>query len=477
MNYEEWSKKVEDNGAELSNEYFNMQVGLPYSEQKIHKLEKKGEELSKYFLDHFKEPEEVYRSSVAGVAGGKTYKLLLTLQDIRKTDVKSEKHKFRNQPVTWTTWRQFVVSADDNTRQEVYDEFIRLVPKISPQIKEFFSTSKTIFEQHNLTPLQNYLLNHKTSYEKITNFLTKLRDGIKKKYLSDYTNEVQRMLGRPPKYYDDLYFMRNVIFNDLVGKFKGANPLECVKKTLMNLGLDPSKIHVDDADRPNKYPSPFCSSPRVPQDVRISYKAENPLNDTRSIYHEMGHAIHETHVDPKLPYHERYLYSMGLAETFSQFIESLVANKTYLVEELKLDPELAEEYVRRIKVMELMTVAFYTGNSLFNLKMWHENVPFEKLDELYAKEQKQSMNLQIPGAYWQLHHILPESLLYVPSYLLSQANVCEMLEKCQEIDGERWWNNKKAGKYIISLMKPGTKSPMSDFSNVKPEKLIKELIS
>ncbi|MBI4919196.1 hypothetical protein HY837_04645 [archaeon] len=473
MNYEEWSKKAEDNNSLLSNEYFNMQVGLTYSEEKIHELEKKSEELAVYFLKNWKEPEEVYSSCVGAISSARTVKSLLKLHDLRKTEIISSKHKFKSQPVNWGTWRQFVVNAEDKARKEVFDEFIQLTTKISPLIKDRFEKSAEIFEEYNLDPLKDYLMEHKISLENLKEFLVDLRDGVKKRYLEVFSETTQKLLKREPKYYDDLYFMRNVIYNDLVNKFKNINPMNHVKKTFVKLNLDPSKIIVDEIDRPNKYPSPFCSMVRIPTDIRVSYKAENPLNDIKSVYHEMGHAIHGTYIKSDLPYENRCLHSMGLAETFSTFFESLASNKLYLMEELNLSEELADQYINRSKTIKFITLAFYAGNSLFKMRMWNEKIPFEKLNDIYHQEIKKSMNLEIPGEYWQLHHILPESLMYVPSYLLAYANVCEMKEKCEELGGKRWWNNKKAGEYILNVMELGNKSPLADFSKIKPDKLIK----
>jgi len=475
MNYKEWTKKAEDNYAELSDEYFKMQVGLPFSEKKIHELEEKSAKIAKEFINNFTKPEEVYRTAVSAISSAATVKLTLKLSELKKTQIKSETQKFREQPVNWNTWRQFVVNANDQERKTVYDEFVKLTPKIAGLTQDFFETSKKIFQEHNQTILNTYLTSHNINYEHAIEFLTKLRDGIKEKYWEEFKKETNRILGRDPQYYDDLYFMRNVIYNDLADKFGNINALEGIKKTAKQLGFNTSIIHIDDVDRADKSPSPFCSAIRVPEDVRISYKAENPLNDTKSIYHEMGHAIHETHIQANLPYEDRYVLSMGLAETFSQFFESLISNEIYLKEELGLDEKLAKEYVRRIKVMRLITFAFYAGNSLFKLKMYHNNVPFEKLNELYTEEQKQSMNMNIPGEYWLLHHILPEYLLYVPSYLFAYANVEEMKTNCVELGGERWWHSKKAGEYLKNLIQPGAKSLMSDFSKITPDKLIKTM--
>ncbi len=475
MKYEEWTKKAEDNTSLLSHEYFNMQVGLDYSEEKIHELEKKSEELAVYFLKNWKKPEEVYSSCVGAISSARTVKELLKLHDLRKTEIKSSKHNFKGQPVNWGTWRQFVITAEDKARKEVFDEFIKLTLKISPLIKSRFEKSAEIFEEYHLDPLQDYLTEHKISLESLKEFLETLRDGVKKRYSEVFEDTTQKLLKRGPEYYDDLYFMRNIIYNDLAHKFKNVHPMNHVKKTFIKLNLDPSQIKIDDTDRHNKYPSPFCSMVKIPGDIRVSYKAENPLNDIKSVYHEMGHAIHGTYIKGDLPYENRCLHSMGLAETFSTFFESLASNKVYLMEELGLSEELADEYIKRSKTIKFITLTFYAGNSLFKMKMWNEKIPFEKLNDVYHKEIKKSMDLEIPGEYWQLHHILPEALMYVPSYLLAYANVCEMKEKCEELGGKRWWNDKKAGEYILNVMSPGNQSPLADFSKTKPDKLIKEM--
>ena len=244
---------------------------------------------------------------------------------------------------------------------------------------------------------------------------------------------------------------------------------------MKQMGLNPSKIKIDKKDRPKKYASPFCMALKIPQDVRISFKAENPLNDANSIYHEMGHAIHFSSIKKQLPYWKRICISNGLAETFSIFFEGILTEYDYMIEELKLPKEYAKEIIRRKNFLQLFGAAFYTGNSLFRIAYWHENMKFKNCNKRYAKELKKSMGMKIPGAYWQLHHILPSRLMYVPSYMLAEIQQFKIKQNLREKYGQKWWKSKKAGKEILNLMSKGADSEAGDFSGLT-KKDIKEYV-
>ena len=267
-----WCDEAEKTNVLLGKEYFNMQVGLKYSEKKIGKLEKKNEKSAEEFLQKFKEPRLLYNACIGSVASSKTYKLNLQLHELRKTKIKSEKQKFNNKPVCWTTWRQFSTSASDKARKEVFDEFIKQVPRISPVIKEKFEVSAKIYDSYGTDPLQDYLEEHKISSEHLKNVLLQLREGLKDKFSEEFNYYTQKFLKREPKYYDDFYYMRNIVYHDLIKEFGKINGLDHCKKTMIQLGLNPQEIKIDDKDRPKKYPSPFASFIKIPTDIRVSYK-------------------------------------------------------------------------------------------------------------------------------------------------------------------------------------------------------------
>ncbi len=121
------------------------------------------------------------------------------------------------------------------------------------------------------------------------------------------------LIGKDPEYYDDFYFFRNRIFRGIEKYFLKINPVITVKKTLKSIGFDFSRIHFDTYDRPSKYPSPICFFVKIPDDIRVLYKSESPYFNLQSCYHETGHAIHASSIDPELNYWEKYKFSMGVS--------------------------------------------------------------------------------------------------------------------------------------------------------------------
>lgn len=197
------------------------------------------------------------------------------------------------------------------------------------------------------------------------------------------------------------------------------------------------------------------------------------MNDTVSIFHEYGHAIHASNISADVKYWKKYTMSNAFAESFSTFFEHLISNKLFLTDRFKLSDDVASEIVDRVNFIGLFAIAFYCANSLFKIDYWKKNLTMDQADKTYAKYLKQCMGMKVPGQYWQLHHIMPESLLYVPAYLLAMI-------KAQEVENEMllrydndWWNNKKSHEYMLKIIKPGTDSEINDFNKLKPKLLMR----
>jgi oligoendopeptidase F len=466
LTLKQWCDKVEKIEQKLGKEYWNLEVGLKYNKTKIKKYETELNKLAEYFLENFNEPEILVDANIGAVASTKTFQLSLKFKEERHKKIKSKKHKIKGKPVTWDTWRQFVTTATNKQRKQIYDEFIALTPKIGSIIKEKFEKNKQIYNSYGTNPLKLYSKEHELTTKQLINIITILRNKVKRPFIKQFQYYSKKILNKKPEYYDDLYYVRNAIFHDMIGGFKGIDPIKQIKKTMKEMGLNPNKIKVDQVDRPKKYASPFCMAIKIPQDVRISFKPENPLNDANSIYHEFGHAIHFSVIKKQLPLWTKTIISNGLAETFSTFFEHIMTEYDYLVEEFNLQPEYAKELINRIKFMKTFGAAFYTGNSLFRIAYWKENLKFKNCNKRYAKELKKSMGMKIPGAYWQLHHILPESMMYVPSYMLAEIQQNKIKRHLRKKYGNHWWKNKKAGKDMLKLMNTGADSEAGDFSKL-----------
>jgi Zn-dependent M32 family carboxypeptidase len=186
----------------------------------------------------------------------------------------------------------------------------------------------------------------------------------KKPFQETLSTISRKVLGREAEYYDDFYFFRNRVYADLEKEFVNVNPPEKVGRTLTSMRFNLSPIHFDTEDRKNKYPSPICFFVKVPQDIRVLYKSESPYFDLQGCYHEMGHAIHASSINPQAEYWNRYSFSMGIAEIFSIFLERLTKNRKYLSLLGICDESILEEIDMRNKFMDLFFVTFYTANSL-----------------------------------------------------------------------------------------------------------------
>ncbi len=271
-----------------------------------------------------------------------------------------------------------------------------------------------------MDPAPPYLEHENISYDKLVRVIESVGQKTRKPFREALMDIGKRVLGREPEYYDDFYFFRNKIFSDIASNFSVIDPVAEVKRILTNMQFDLSKIHFDTQDRKNKYPSPICFFVRIPNDIRILYKRESPYFDFQARFHETGHAMHISSVDANNQYWDNYKIPMGTAEIFSMFLENLTKNSNYLRTVIGSgNDNVVNKLISRNKFMDLFFVTFYTANSLMKLQYWKENLSIDQACKLYSRLIKEYTSFEISGEYWLLHHILPENILYVPSYLLA----------------------------------------------------------
>jgi hypothetical protein len=295
----------------------------------------------------------------------------------------------------------------------------------------------------------------------------------------EYLSEISKKLfNKEPEYYDDFYFYRNKVYSKIENDFSSINPVELIKKVLENLDFDLSRIHFDTEDRNNKYISPICFFVKIPEDIRILYKNESPYFDFQACFHESGHAAHASSVDKDIEYWNKYYMPEGITEVFSIFFERLTKNNDFLAEsELNINKETIDKLNYLNKFMELYFITFYVTNSLMKLEYWQKNLTIEQASELYSKLLKEYTGIEMPGEYWLLHHILPESIMYVPSYLIAAVRASELETFLKYKFGSKWWKEKNAGKELKEIMSPGAKINLNHFSKFDSNLYMKEIVS
>jgi hypothetical protein len=175
---------------------------------------------------------------------------------------------------------------------------------------------------------------------------------------------------------------------------------------------------------------------------------------------------------------DKYRFPMGIAEAFSIFLEKLTKNTGYLSSALShpiKDQNTLNKLTSKNRFMELFFVTFYAANSLMKLEYWKENLSIDKASKLYARLIKEYTGFEIPGEYWLLHHILPESIMYVPIYLIAAVRAAELDFFISNKHGDKWWTEKEAGKDLRGIMSPGAKMDLSIFSKLDSNIFLQKL--
>jgi oligoendopeptidase F len=490
MNLEQWCELDELIYVSQTDEEYKHYAGLNYNEKIIERLAEMKISNSQIFIDFFSQPKSLLLGAIEDIAYSGTKKLELELHRIRNTKIASSRHMLNGSPVNWSTWRQFdSVEKNPENRKEVFDEFIEKTKHISPIIENRFSQIKQVYAENGyikddnemnneLDPISAYLEQENISYEKLIDLVKSMGQRAKKPFRDALTDIGKTVLGKEPEYYDDFYFFRNKIYSDIDSNFLAIDPLREVKNILVNMEFDLSKIYFDTEDRRNKYPSPICFFVKIPNDIRILYKRESPYFDLQACFHETGHAMHASSVDAKNNYWDKYRIPMGIAEIFSTFLERLTKNSSYILSLSSLNEKnqsMISKLISKTHFMELFFVTFYAANSLMKLAYWKENLSIHQACELYSKLIKEYTGFEIPGEYWLLHHILPESIMYVPSYLLAAVRAAELEIYIRNKYGDKWWKEKQPGKDLREIMKPGARIDLPRFSKLDSNIFLKEI--
>lgn len=462
----------------LEGERANQYAGKPYSPEAMEKSSGEIEEISQQILQEF--PPEKLPSSLF-------FALISMANQSRYTELENEIYRLRNEAVkvevegeviNLSNWRRFNAQNLSNfdLRKKVFDGLMEKAHALTPVLHERFSLSRKLYSQYKLDPLKTYIVEERISLLRLKELVETLALKAKPIFLEMGDRYIREILGKPLEYYDDMYVFRSFIFSP-VDPFFRFNFEEKLLPLFHNLGFDTERIQIDGEARPGKHASPVCFAVQVPKDVRVLYQPTSPVSDYMSFSHEMGHALHFSHIDPSRSFWDRYFIANGIAEIFSTLFEGLSITPGFMIEEIGVDKKAGFELFKRNQFMQLYFLVFYGVNSILKIKFWEDGLSMEQADQVYAEYAERFMGLPLPGIYWQTHHVASMFDMYTPSYLLAQIRMEEMVKKLEENFGGKWWKNPDSGDYIKGYMIPGGGINLKDFSCLNEEAFWRKIIS
>jgi len=463
-----WARRAESLIVGKNHEYFRQDVGLKINKKHLAKLERESLEHSEFFLTRFgREPRPLFMMAVDTIGLAKTYRLLLKFYETRINRIASRKYRLSNRPVNWGSWRQFAATTDDSAaRKELFDDFINKSEVLVPIIGERFTDYAKAVSDYGTDALSIYLENEAITCQDLTTFIDGLGSRLRPTFRRSLEHYSKEILGRDAEYYDDFYFFRSRIFRDYAHSFPARDSISRIVRTMKVMGLDAARVKVDDADRKGKNASAFCAAIRVPTDVRISYRRSNPLEDFTGVFHEFGHAVHFSSIDPHESFWNKYYISNGVAETFSLLFEGLMHDGLYLKSELGLSESMTSDLLERFRFNELYFATFYSANAMMKVRYWRDGLSLDGATKLYSDLTETYMGIRYPGEYWRLHHVMPDAILYSPSYLIAAVRAHELREALRSKFGEKYWRERHAGRFLLDLMRVGQGIRLDSFSRL-----------
>ncbi|MFX0113999.1 MAG: hypothetical protein ACFFB3_05595 [Candidatus Hodarchaeota archaeon] len=468
--FEVLCQQWENERIKVSQEVYNQYAGFTVDENKRQKAAQETIQIAEKVLEQKEElPERLKLLAISAISYARSLPLRDALNTKRIETITHPEYRVAttDTAVNWTNWRQFNANSQTGERKAVYDEFLAKAIELKETVQTILQEGASIYQKFGSDPLSAYLYMENIGYDELHTLLLNLGEKTKSDFLDASEIYAKEVLEKEQlEYFDDMYLMRGKIYKSLNQHFKGIDdPLAFTLSHLHSMGFDTSRVAVDGEDRPGKHPSAICFSIQVPSDARILFKKLNPFSDLESVLHEFGHGLHGTAGSRDQPFWQRYSISAAEAETFSIWCESVLEYPSFLMNTVGLSKETIEDVLTRKRFMNLFFVVFYCALSLTKLEYWKKELTPEETAKNFEKYSEQ-FYFQVPGMYIFLHHVLPEYLLYTPSYVIAAIRAAELNRYLATEVGDEWWSQAKTAGIISEMMAAHGKVDFSEFSKL-----------
>jgi hypothetical protein len=267
----------------------------------------------------------------------------------------------------------------------------------------------------------------------------------------------------------------------LGGLFEKDIQLAALQAFLGGIGLDlktaaGGEVKVDDSLNPLKRPRAFVNPVDPPRDVRLSVKPQGGLDDTWTLFHEAGHAVHfaSTTVEP---WENKLLGHGGPTEAFGEFFRHAFSDprflrryRDFLVAHGKPAPTNAQlaAVLRRTALIEMYYLRRYAfakiayelrlhGRPLSEIAPALELLPAPdkvrgsdepSLKELYRQAFSVAYGFALNEQEASRFRVDVDDSFYSADYARAFALAGMMHEAMRKKFGQDWYGNPAVGKFL-----------------------------
>ncbi len=230
--------------------------------------------------------------------------------------------------------------------------------------------------------------------------------------------------------------------------------LAVARRSVEELGFHPSahgRLRVDTDAREGKSTRPFVAAVRVPDDVRLSLRPGQGMEDYLCLLHELGHALHFAHVSKSAPVEDRRLGDASVTEGFAFFFGHFLLEEKWHRRYLGLTPQQAKEAVRIAALNELGLLRRHAARLLYELELYRRG-PSPALAGEYQALMEAALFVRVPQGLY-LSDVDPQ--LYGARYLRGWALDALLHRLVRERFDDDYFRNPATGQFLAGLFELG----------------------
>jgi hypothetical protein len=245
--------------------------------------------------------------------------------------------------------------------------------------------------------------------------------------------------------------------NDYDDGFPLAQLVDTAVRQMREMGLDAhqsGRVRFDTEERPDKQPRAFCVPVRVPEEVYLVLRPRGGHSDYRTLWHELGHAIHFASVDPGRSFADRWLGDNSVTEGFAMLWDHLPLDPGWLKRYTSLRKPQVADLRFELTVHELYSVRRYAAKLSYEVLLHAGDL--SRGGSEYARRRSQAPRFRYDEADY-LQDVDPAfyAARYLRAWQLEAAVSGELVRRFDE----DWFRNPRAGVFVQHLMSRGQADP------------------
>ncbi len=236
--------------------------------------------------------------------------------------------------------------------------------------------------------------------------------------------------------------------------FSAATMMAHAESTYHAMGIDLASnkhLTIDAELRERKNPRAVCSAVDVPSDVRLSVKPAGGFGDYRSLFHELGHALHYVNTREHA-FEFKYLGEPTVTETYAFLSEYMLVNNAWLRLRTSMPVAAQKEFMRLQALYRLYFVRRYCAKTLYELQL-HNGIPDPS--RLYSELLSSGTGYVPIPTDEKLYLTDVDPLFYAASYLRAWFLEAQLNGRLSRTYGVNWFEIPQAGEFLESLWAHG----------------------